>query len=402
MARRSSGQKTVKVCYAVLYYDPAYSDPVTYLERMPIVRQIPPSLAARGHDVDVVFLFSIDAEFVEDGVTYRFVAASSAARFAARAISGVRGRSSGWYEPALRPIRAIRSLQPDVIHFHGVTLNWNLCLLYRLLGDAAPPVLLHYHGGFPAVSRLGRRLQRHNFARASRLLFTTRAHAQWFIDAGILDGFDRVLEFMETSSVFTPGARAEARRETEMMGDPVFLWAGRLHPIKDPLTALRGFERILASWPDAQLYLHYLTDELLPELQRFVADRPPLARHVHFRGRVPFNQMEAIYNSADFLLQASRREFSGCAVLEAMACGVIPVVTDIPSFRAMTDGGRYGILFPPNDAEALARDVLAIPRGDIPARSAAVRARFERALSFPTLADRLESLYHEVVEDHAG
>lgn len=383
----------MKVCFAILHYDPAYTEPETYLSRVPIHRKIPRALAALGYQVDVVHLFPTDIDFVEDGVAYHFVAPGCSARM----ISGVAGHLSGHdrvlYEPATRAIRRLRTLQPDLIHFHGLTLNWNLFFLLRALGNSAPPIVLHYHGGYPAVSRLGRRIQRFNFDRAARLLFTTRAHAQPFVDAGLLDGFDRVVELMETSSTFRMRSRDEARRETGMTGAPVFLWVGRLHPVKDPLTALRGFEQILAVWPDARLYLHYLTDELLPELRAFVARRPPLAHAVQFRGRAPFEEMEAIYNSADFLLQASRREFSGCAVLEAMACGVIPVVTDIPSFRAMTDKGGYGILFPPGDAEAMAQGVLAMSRGDIAVRSAAVRAWFERALSFSALARRLDGIY---------
>lgn len=369
---------------------------------MPIHREIPRVLAGHGHQVDVVLLFPTDAEFIENGVRYRFVKSRSVTRFTSKAIGRLRGRDRVLYEPALRAIQVIRALQPDLIHFHGATLNLNLLLLFHLLGDTAPPVLLHYHGGFPAKNPLARRIQRFNFERAARLFFTTQAHAQPFVDVGVLDGFDRVVELMETSNVLSLRSRADARRETGMTGYPVLLWTGRLHPVKDPLTALRGFERILATWPDAQLYLHYLTDELLPKLRAFIASRPRLTQHVHFRGRAPFEQMETIYNSADFLLQASRREFSGCAVLEAMACGVIPIVTDIPSFQAMTDAGRYGVLFPPGDAEALARGVLSVPRADIPARSAAVRARFERALSFPALARRLESVYREVVGGLGG
>lgn len=388
----------MKVCFAVLHYDPAYTEPQTYLARVPIHREIPRALAALGHRADVVHFFPADIDFVEDSVHYHFVAPSRAARSISNVAGHLLGRDRVLYEPATRAIRRIRALQPDLIHFHGTTLNWNLFLLLRALGDMAPPIVLHYHGGYPATNRLTRRIQRFNFDRAARMLFTTRAHAQLFVDAGLLDGFDRVVELMETSSTFRARPRAAARRETGMTGDPVFLWVGRLHPVKDPLTALRGFEQILAAWPDARLYLHHLTGELLPDLEAFVARRPPLARSTHFRGRAPFEQMETIYNSADFLLQASRREFSGCAVLEAMACGVIPVVTDIPSFRAMTDEGRYGILFPPGDAEALARGALAISRADIPARSAAVRGRFERALGFPALVRRLESVYRDAVQ----
>lgn len=387
----------MKLCYAVLHYDSVYADPAACLDHMPIHREIPRALAALGYRVDVVFLFPTDAEFVEEGVNYHFVASDPIARSVSKVVGRLLNRDRVLYEPAIRAIQTIRTLQPDLIHFHGATLNLNLFLLFQLLGDAAPPVLLHYHGGFPAKNPLVHRIQRANFARTSRLFFTTRTHAQPFVEAGVLNGLGRVVELMETSSVFRPRPRAEAQRQTGMTGAPVFLWVGRLHPIKDPLTALRGFRKILTTWSDAQLYLHYLTDELLPELQSFVAGRPRLAQHVHFRGCAPFAQMETIYNSADFLLQASRREFSGCAVLEAMACGVIPVVTDIPSFRAMTGGGRYGVLFPPGDANALAQGVLAVPRADISVRAAAVRTRFEQALSFQALASRLAPIYREVV-----
>ena len=109
--------------------------------------------------------------------------------------------------------------------------------------------------------------------------------------------------------------------------------------------------------------------------------------------------MEAVFNSADFLLQASRREYSGYAVLEAMACGVIPVVTDIPSFRRMTDDGRYGILFPPGDADALARQVLAFDPAAIPPFSAAVQHHFEQSFSYEALAARLSAIYRQVLSE---
>jgi glycosyltransferase involved in cell wall biosynthesis len=258
-------------------------------------------------------------------------------------------------------------------------------------------VVLHSHGGYPAVNRLARAVQRFGFRRSARQLFTTLDHARPFVEAGIIGGYESVVELMETSSAFHPRGKAEARLRTGMAGNPVFLWAGRLHAIKDPLTALKGFERILAGWPHARLYLHYLTDELLPDLQAYAATRPALSRALHFRGRAPFSEMEAIYSSADFLLQASLREFSGCAVLEAMACGAIPIVTDIPSFRAMTAEGQHGILFPPGNWEALARDTLALPRSGLTARSAEVRAHFERALSFQAIARRLEKVYQETM-----
>jgi glycosyltransferase involved in cell wall biosynthesis len=191
-----------------------------------------------------------------------------------------------------------------------------------------------------------------------------------------------------------------------MFGDPVFVWAGRLDPVKDPLTALRGFDRIRTAWTGAELYLYFLSDTLLPELRAFVASRPGLAGHLHFRGRVDHDQMEAVFSSADLLLQSSRSigwitEYSGFVPLEAMACGVIPVLTDLPAFRAMTADGRYGVLFEAGDDVGLARNVIGLDREKFSARRAVVRAHFERELSFRALADRLEEVYEASIGSHS-
>lgn len=389
----------MKICFVVPHYQADIDQmPVeTYLSRRPIHRDLPCALAARGHEVSVVHLAPFDRQFDEHGVAYRFISTGAATRTFGRAVGALRKREAALYEPAYRLARVMRRLNPDLIHVHGATLNLNVFLILRLLATNDPAIVLQYHGGYPATRALGRALQRRNFALADRLLFTTRAHAKPFEAAGVLGQPDRVVEFMETSSSFRCGARDEARRRTGMRGDPVCLWVGRLHPIKDPLTALRGFERVLLNRPGANLYLYYLTDELIDALRAYVAARPALRAHVHFRGRVPFEMMEDIYNSSDLLLQASLREFSGCAILEAMSCGVIPVITDIPSFRAMTAGGRVGKVFPIGDDAALAEAISAISAGEIPALSRAVWEHFNRAHSFPALAGQLEQIYGEVL-----
>ncbi len=384
----------MKVGFAVLHYDEAVAcaDPVRYLARVPIHRELPAALATRGHAVHVVHLYPTRHELTLDGVRHHFVAAGRIERALAHGVGRLRQRDPAVYLPALGAIRTLRSLNLDLIHFHGLTLTWNLALTLRSFGASMPPLVLHYHGGGPARNWLARRLQRDLWRHAARCLFTTRDHARPFVEAGLLEA-GQIAEFVETSSPFRPRDRTAARRETGMTGEPVFLWVGRLAPIKDPFTVLAGFERLLDAWPRAELYLYYRTDDLLPDLRAWVAARTGLAGQVHFRGQAPFEQMEAIYNSADFLLQGSRREFSGCAVLEAMSCGVVPVVTDIPSFRAMTDAGRYGILFPPGDADTLARRVLACSPEARPRLAAAIRDHFARRLSFAALGEQLDRIY---------
>jgi hypothetical protein len=49
--------------------------------------------------------------------------------------------------------------------------------------------------------------------------------------------------------------------------------------------------------------------------------------------------------AADLFVSGSQREGSGTALLESLACGLPPIVTDIPSFRMLTCDGRIGALW---------------------------------------------------------
>jgi len=177
----------------------------------------------------------------------------------------------------------------------------------------------------------------------------------------------------------------------------VFVSAGRLHPEKNPLTVLRGFEIIARSWREARLYLCYTSDELLPSLRGYVAERPALGERVRFLGRVAHEDMPAILGSADFFVQASLREVASYAAIEAVAAGAVPVLSRIGPFEAITAGGRFGVLFAVGDAEDLAQRVLAVDRSELPALRVALRAHFDAHLSFPALARRLETIYAEAI-----
>jgi glycosyltransferase involved in cell wall biosynthesis len=245
-----------------------------------------------------------------------------------------------------------------------------------------------------------RRLQRYNAERISRVLVTTLQQAEPWIAAGLL-GLDRFAQIVESSSPFSGIDRVVARARTGMVGDPVYLSAGRLDAIKDPLTMLRGFDRITNNQPHARLYMYYLTAELLSEVTKFLGDRPALSERVELRGTAPLAEMEAIYSSADFLLQASLREWSGLAVIEAMSCGCVPIVSDIPSFQMLTERGRFGRLFATGDPEGLARAALSINRSERPHLSQAIRDHFHRELSFTAMARQIDTVYHDLRPDLA-
>jgi glycosyltransferase involved in cell wall biosynthesis len=242
------------------FYNPAVTSPEAMLASYPLLRALPAELAARGHAVVVLQHAPAGAVRSLAGARYEWIAAGRLARAAGRALDRWKPRYGPAYYEINRPLlRRLRQLRPEVVHLFGLTMDLHLALVVREVRRLGVPLVVHYHGGLPAVRRRHLRLQRHNLHAIDRALFTARDQARPWIDAGLLPGWERVVQVAETSSPFRGLPREAARARTGMLGDPVCLSAGRLHPIKDPLTTLRGFARIAAARPRAQLYLYYLT-----------------------------------------------------------------------------------------------------------------------------------------------
>src|SRR5690606_29215222 len=132
---------------------------------------------------------------------------------------------------------------------------------------------------------------------------------------------------------------------------------------------------------------------LLDAVRARLDAEPALAARVRLLGRVPHGEVELLCRAADLLLLGSRREGSAFAVLEALACGLTPVLSDIPPFRALTGRGAVGALLPPGDAAAFAGALVSLaarPREELRRRAL---DHFRRELSFEALGKRLVEGY---------
>ncbi|HEX6913485.1 MAG TPA: glycosyltransferase family 4 protein [Longimicrobium sp.] len=288
-----------------------------------------------------------------------------------------------------RLVQAVRGLRPDVIHLQGLVFP----LQARMLCRSGVPVLAQDHGGTPPSRPHAARFRRWGLGRLAGVAFTARAQAEPYVRAGVLRRETPVFEVLESSSRFTPGGRDAARAATGMDGAPALLWVGRLTGDKDPVTVLEGFALGAERLPDARLWMAYGEAALEAEVRARIASDPRLRDRVHLLGRVPHAQVEQLCRAADVFVSASRREASGFALLEALACGLPVLAADIPAARRILRGGAVGGLFPPGDARALAE--LLVRRGERTgeAERKAVRDHFDHYLSFAAVGRELRAAY---------
>ncbi len=358
------------VAQVSFYVDPARRSPERLLDAWPSLVDIAEAARAGGVRVTVVQACTTAAVLRRADVEYRFVDAEPAGLARAPAFAAL-----------------LRALRPDVVHVHGFKTPADVTALARVYGG---PILIQDHAARVPRFFWRRAALRRALRAASAATFCAVEQARPF--AALLSPATRVLAVPESTSRFTPGDGAAARATTDVHGNPAVLWVGHLDANKSPLVVLRGVERALERLPDLRLWCCYGSAPLLPEVERFLAARPALRARVHLLGRVPHERVESLMRAADLFVLGSRREGSGYALIEALACGLPPVVTDIPSFRALTGDGQIGHLWPVGDAHGCA-DALVGAARDRRLSRAAVRAHFEATLAPAALGRRWRAAY---------
>jgi glycosyltransferase involved in cell wall biosynthesis len=378
-ARGGDGPRVVQV---ITRSDPQEREPEAQLRAWPTFTGVAAAAARAGVSVTVMLPSARDHTIDRDGVRYLFV----------REPSGTAPRTSSArlsaHRAPTRLLRQLASIDTDVVHLHGFV---HPVAAHRLRATLPRVPLLVQDHASTAPTGARRLLWRWAFGRANGVAFAAREQAAPFVERGVLPPSVSVFEVVEGSTHFVPGDREEARRATGLCGDPCILWTGRLDANKDPLTALDAFERVAAELPGARLWCRYGDAPMLVEVQRRIAASPALRQRVTLLGRCPPGEMERHYRAADLFVQPSHREGCSYSTIEALACGVTPVVSDIPSMRRIV--GEAGALVPVADAPALAAAIVEQARRDPAARRAAARARFESALSYDQIGRDLRRVY---------
>jgi glycosyltransferase involved in cell wall biosynthesis len=258
-------------------------------------------------------------------------------------------RNNAPYRPAwvarVRGLRALFRLIPyllclwqvagrvDVIHlFANSGWAWHLLAapavwIGRLRGCA---VIVNYRGGH-ADSFLAKS--------ASRVLPTLRAASALVVPSAFLEGvFTRYGVRADIVPNIIDVNRFRPRSPVESDA-PVILVARNLEPIYDIPTALRAFACVRREVPGARLVIAGSG----PERARLVAlaEELGVAAQVEFAGRVDNSEMPALYARADLALNSSTVDNMPISLLEAYACGVPVVSTDVGGVPSYSVDGWF-------------------------------------------------------------
>jgi glycosyltransferase involved in cell wall biosynthesis len=261
--------------------------------------------------------------------------------------------------PALRA--ALRRFAPDLVDAHYVP---NYGLMGALAGRR--PLAVTAWGSDLLIAGSRDALQR---ARARWVL----ARADLVLaDADNLGAAARALGAPQERVRIVPWGVDLARFRAGAAREPGLLLSTRMHePVYDLPTLFAGVAPVLAVRPHTRLVVAG-EGTLRQDLERLAGAALPPGR-VTFTGRLTLDAMAGWLARADLVLSASRSDSTSVSLLEAMAAGALPVVSDIAGNREWVGEGDGARLFAPGDAAGVTRAVLAAL--DDPAWAATARAR---------------------------
>jgi len=296
----------------------------------------------------------------------------------------------GW----LRFHRWLCREKPDVLHAHLPHAAW--LARWSRLAAHVPLLIDTLHS-----SHTGRRGRRFGYA-CSRWLpdhvtAVSEATAVSHVAAGMVcKSHLSVLANGIDVDRWRPDARmrAEARQQLDIGNEFLWLAVGRLEPVKEYPTLLKA----LARTPKGSRLLVLGAGPLGAELQQ-VAERLGVKGQVRFAGFDP--DVRRWMQAADGFVLTSLYEGLPMVLLEAGACRVPAVATDVPGTREVIVDGETGWLAPSGDPERLAAAMgWLMHTSPWKRRAMGERARQHvvELFSMEAVLDRWEQLYADLLE----
>lgn len=125
---------------------------------------------------------------------------------------------------------------------------------------------------------------------------------------------------------------------------------------------IRTLPAVREQVPEAVLVVteQFADRDYVADLRRLAATLG-VADHVRFVGAIPYPEMPLWYNLADAVVMVPRSDGLPNSLLEAMACGAVPILNALPQYAEMISHGKNGYLVDPERgdlAEVLVRVLL--------------------------------------------
>ncbi len=238
--------------------------------------------------------------------------------------------------------KSIRAFKPDILHAHYATS-------YGLLGALSGfrPFILSVWGSdvyeFPKTSFLHKQLFRYNLSKADKILSTSEAMAKetaLYTNKAIEVtpfGIDtNVLKVQKGKSLFKPD-------------DIVIGTVKSLEPVYGIDRLIDAFYKLVQKHPKLPLKLMIVGSGSLEDMLKQQVKGLGIQDQTTFISHVPYSEIVDYYNMLNVFVALSRSESFGVSVIEAGACELPVVVSDVGGLPEVVEDQVTGFVVDAED-----------------------------------------------------
>ncbi|MBL0055601.1 MAG: glycosyltransferase family 4 protein [Chitinophagaceae bacterium] len=183
---------------------------------------------------------------------------------------------------------------------------------------------------------------------------------------------------------------------------PVIGMQSRLVKLKDHMTLLEAFALLVDLHPkESPCPLLWIAGD--GDYRRELEARASalnLSGHVEFTGMLDEKDLLSFLRSVDIYVHASLGETMSTAIMQAMACGLPVIGSDVKGIKNMIQDGVTGMLVPVKDPKALCKAILDLLADHQKKRTLSVAAReyAEKHFSNNSMVEAYRDLFNQLIK----
>jgi D-inositol-3-phosphate glycosyltransferase len=210
------------------------------------------------------------------------------------------------------------------------------------------------------------------------------------------------------TSRFYPIRKDEAKEYIGLsVHQPTLLFVGRIEPLKGIDTLIEAIAIMRAAGTEVCLMIiggdpDVDNNNLNSEVSRLrmMSERAGVADLITFLGKRSQDSLPYYYSAADAVVVPSHYESFGMVALEAMACGVPVVASQVGGLAFLVQDGITGFTVPVDEPQALAnRLIRLVTEPDLREKLGSQAAKLAREYAWEKIAPQILDLYREVVHN---
>lgn len=168
-------------------------------------------------------------------------------------------------------------------------------------------------------------------------------------------------------AIFIPTDKTVAKNKIgAAIDEKMILFVGRIEPLKGIDVLLYALKILLGTHPELKVCVWIVggdvsqdSDDWSKELKKLSEIREVLGIHpsVNFVGRKLQRELPVYYNAADLMVMPSHYESFGITAVEAMACGVPVITTDVTGVSKLIDKEHSNLITSANNPIRLSQRI---------------------------------------------